>query len=267
MVSTGGEYYLGLDIGSLSTKCVVIDAEREIVQTHVTATGCSPGRTGRAVYDDLLARAGIRDGLRGVVATGYGRVSIDFASKRFTEIACHARGAHHHNPCVRTVVDIGGQDSKVIKLNEGGDVIDFCMNDKCAAGTGKFLEIMAKTLTVDLVDLGPVAAASRAPCALSSTCSVFAESEVVSLLAEGASREDILAGVCRSVARRVGNMAVRMGLDGDVVFVGGVSKNVGVRRELQEFLGIEFFELPGDPQLNGALGAALLAKEADHGNQ
>jgi predicted CoA-substrate-specific enzyme activase len=202
-----------------------------------------------------------------VVATGYGRVSIDFASKRFTEIACHARGAHHHNPCVRTVVDIGGQDSKVIKLNEGGDVIDFCMNDKCAAGTGKFLEIMAKTLTVDLVELGPVAAASRAPCALSSTCSVFAESEVVSLLAEGASREDILAGVCRSVARRVGNMAVRMGLDGDVVFVGGVSKNVGVRRELQEFLGIEFFELPGDPQLNGALGAALLAKEADHGNQ
>jgi predicted CoA-substrate-specific enzyme activase len=165
------------------------------------------------------------------------------------------------------VVDIGGQDSKVIKLNEGGDVIDFCMNDKCAAGTGKFLEIMAKTLTVDLVELGPVAAASRAPCALSSTCSVFAESEVVSLLAEGASREDILAGVCRSVARRVGNMAVRMGLDGDVVFVGGVSKNVGVRRELQEFIGIEFFELPGDPQLNGALGAALLAKEADHGNQ
>ena len=196
MVSTGGEYYLGLDIGSLSTKCVVIDAEREIVQTHVTATGCSPGRTGRAVYDDLLARAGIRDGLRGVVATGYGRVSIDFASKRFTEIACHARGAHHHNSGVRTVVDIGGQDSKVIKLNEGGDVIDFCMNDKCAAGTGKFLEIMAKTLTVDLVELGPVAAASRAPCALSSTCSVFAESEVVSLLAEGASREDILAGVC-----------------------------------------------------------------------
>jgi predicted CoA-substrate-specific enzyme activase len=201
------------------------------------------------------------------VATGYGRVSVDFAPRRFTEIACHARGAYHHNPQIRTVIDIGGQDSKVIKLNAAGSVVDFCMNDKCAAGTGKFLEIMARTLTVDLEDLGRVAAAATSPCALSSTCSVFAESEVVSLLAEGARREDLLAGVCRAVARRVGNMAARMGLEGDVVFVGGVSKNLGVRQELQEFLGIEFFEFPADPQLNGALGAALLAKEADHGDQ
>jgi predicted CoA-substrate-specific enzyme activase len=177
-----------------------------------------------------------------------------------TEISCYARGIHHLYPEVQTVIDIGGQDSKVVAVGPRGRPLDFAMNDKCAAGTGRFLEVMVRALQMELKELGPSALRARRAANISSTCTVFAESEVNSLVAEGADREEIVAGLCRAIAQRVGAMARRVGVEPPVAFAGGVAKNVGVVRALEEALGAQLV-VPEEPQIVGALGAALVARD------
>ena len=195
-----------------------------------------------------------------VVATGYGRDTVPFARESITEITCHAKGAHWVNSKTRTVIDIGGQDSKVIGMDEKGNVIDFVMNDKCAAGTGKFLDVLAAALNLPTSELGLVSQRGGSPCTISSTCTIFAESEVISLLASGESKENIVAGLHKSIAKRVASMGRQVSYREEVVFTGGVAKNIGVKKALEEEIGIRIF-VPPEPQIVGALGAALLAKE------
>lgn len=234
-----------------------------IVSHSLVATGAQPRAAGEAALERALAGSGgTREDVRCVVGTGYGRVNLPMADRTVTELTCHAKGAHYLNPEVRTVIDIGGQDSKVIHVDHEGNMIDFAMNDKCAAGTGRFLEVMTRALELTLEELGESALQARRPCAITNTCAVFAESEVISLLASGEAKVDIAAGLHRAIAQRVGNMARRLGVLSSVAFVGGVAKNAGVRKALEEFLEIRFVPTELDPQLNGALGAAVLARES-----
>jgi predicted CoA-substrate-specific enzyme activase len=253
----------GVDIGSRTTKAVIVDGQDKVLADAIDLTGIRPATTGQAVLRQACEKVSIsREDIRRIVVTGYGRVSADFADKTITEITCHAKGVHFLAPSVNTVIDIGGQDSKVIKLDEMGKVADFAMNDRCAAGTGKFLELTARALETDLENFGALYEKSKKPCSISSVCTVFAESEVISLLAEGNALEDIVSGLHQAIAKRVGNMALRLGVEEDVAFTGGVAKNTGVVGALEEELMVEFHPLSYSPQLAGALGAAMLAKEA-----
>ena len=195
-----------------------------------------------------------------IVATGYGRNSVDFAHKAVTEITCHAKGAYFQNPAIRSIIDIGGQDSKAIALNEAGGVREFAMNDKCAAGTGRFLEVMARALEVDLDGFGAMSLTAENPARISSLCTVFAESEVISLISKGARRADIIAGIHESVAARVAAMANRVGVTAPVMMTGGVAHNIGVVRALEAKLGYPI-EVSAYAQENGALGAACIAAD------
>lgn len=252
--------FAGIDVGSLTAKSVLIGNEG-IISYSIIDTGSDPKKAGEKVFDKVLRDTGYKsEEISYIVGTGYGRVSLLFVDRTVTELTCHARGAHYLDPSIRTVIDIGGQDSKVIKLDKDGSMSDFVMNDKCAAGTGRFLEVMARALEVDLEELGQFSLRSRKPCSINSTCTIFAESEVVSLSASGEEKEDIAAGLHRAIARRVGNMAKRLCIEKNIVFVGGVAKNAGVRNALEEFLEVHFTPLSEDPQIIGALGAALLAK-------
>jgi predicted CoA-substrate-specific enzyme activase len=194
------------------------------------------------------------------VSTGYGRENVRNRTKAVTEITCHARGAHTLHPEARSVIDIGGQDSKAIALEPDGRVRRFEMNDKCAAGTGRFLEVMARTLEVDLKDFGPIALTARKPAAISSTCTVFAESEVISLLAQDMEVPEILAGLCLAIAQRVNSLASRVGMHPQVMMTGGVAKNAGVVKAIEEKVGYPVM-VPDEPQTIGALGAALFARD------
>jgi predicted CoA-substrate-specific enzyme activase len=253
--------FAGIDIGSLSTKAALM-RDGNIICHCIMQTGCAPQSTASLAFDEIIKSTGSRrEQIACVVGTGYGRVNLSFANQTFTELTCHAKGAHYLNPAIRTVIDMGGQDSKIIRIDKDGNMIDFCMNDKCAAGTGRFLEVMARALEISMEDFGPCSLNSSTPCSITNTCAVFAESEVVSLLAAGQARQDIAAGLHVGIAQRVGNMARRIGIEGEVVFVGGVAKNTGVRNALEQFLGIQFVSIKHDPQINGAIGAALLAGE------
>lgn len=252
----------GIDVGSLTAKAILYDsgADRVVGRSLVSLTH-DPAQAGQVALTQALKEAGVEQAQLGATtATGYGRIALQFATYRITEISCHARGVHHLLPAVRTVVDVGGQDSKVTRLDEAGRALDFEMNDRCAAGTGRFLEVMAGALGVDLAGLSQFALASASPASLSSTCTVFAESEVVGLLAQGRERADLAAGLCLAVARRVAAMTQRLGLEPEVAFTGGVALNEGVRTALVDVLGVPV-TVPPDPQLTGALGAALLAFE------
>jgi predicted CoA-substrate-specific enzyme activase len=252
--------FLGIDIGAVSAKAVIVRGGASCAQA-VRDTGSSVARVADEIMKGVLAAAGMSAGdLNGVVATGYGRTAVGFADKKVTEITCHARGVCHLIPDVRTVIDIGGQDSKAMRLDEEGRVADFVMNDKCAAGTGRFLEVMARALEVPLDDLGSLARASLNPCPISSLCTVFAESEVVFLRGEGRAREDIAAGIHGAIASRVAAMLSQMGLEETVALTGGVARNSGVVRALCDELQIAV-RVPEHPQLTGALGAALIAAE------
>ncbi|MFA5033118.1 MAG: acyl-CoA dehydratase activase [bacterium] len=253
--------FAGVDIGSLVTKAVVL-GDNKIVGYAIVNSRIEPGKAGEQALEQAIIKSGCSSkDIEYIVATGYGRNSFSIANKSITELTCHATGAHYLNPKIRTVIDIGGQDSKVIKLDENGKMVDFAMNDKCAAGTGRFLEVMANALEVKLEDMGKVSLGANKPCLLSTTCTVFAETEVISLIASGAGKENIIAGLSESVARRVGSMAKSLGVQEKVVFVGGVAKNTGVKKALEEYLGIKFVVNSIDPQINGALGAAILAAE------
>jgi predicted CoA-substrate-specific enzyme activase len=253
-------YAVGIDIGSTSGEALILNGN-EVVAWSIVETGYNSRRAADLALDEVLAGSGLaREGLRPIVATGYGRVAVAFADRQVTEISCYARGIHHLYPQVQTVIDIGGQDSKVVAVGPGGRPLDFAMNDKCAAGTGRFLEVMARALQLDLAEIGPNALRARRAADISSTCTVFAESEVISLVARGVDREEILAGICQAIARRVGAMARRVGVVPPVAIAGGVAKNVGVVNALEQFLGEELL-VPPEPQIVGALGAALLARD------
>jgi len=249
---------VGIDVGSISAKAAVIENGNLLAGT-VILTGYNAKNAGKKVFDILLSKLGVKsEAIDRVVATGYGRNSVEFADKAITEITCHAAGAHFQDPAVRSVIDIGGQDSKAISLDNEGRVNDFAMNDKCAAGTGRFLEVMARALEVDLDAFGDMSLKADAPAAISSLCTVFAESEVISLIARGEKRENIIAGIHESIGSRVLAMAKRVGVAEPVMMTGGVAKNIGVVKALENRAGVAIKVSP-NAQINGAIGAALLA--------
>ena len=255
------KYFAGIDIGSLTCDAVIINEEAEIVSSAIVLTGARSRNAIETAFAMAAEGAGIgQDDVSGLVSTGYGREQVEGRRKSITEISCHARGAHYLFPETSLILDIGGQDSKTIRVGEGGRVLDFAMNDKCAAGTGRFFEVMARALEVDLDDLGKLAAKSTKSLSISSMCTVFAESEVVSLVARGEKVEDIVNGLCRAVAERTRALAQRVGVTPEVTMTGGVAKNLGVVRALEELLE-QTFNIPDEPQLAGALGAALFARE------
>jgi len=248
----------GIDIGSITAKAAVM-REGVLLGTRVIFTGYSSEAAGRRVFDELLGELGLATtAIGGIVATGYGRKSVTFADKAVTEIMCHAAGAHYLDPSVRSLIDIGGQDSKAVVMDEKGRVKNFTMNDKCAAGTGRFLEVMARALEADLDEFGSLSLKAERPAQISSLCTVFAESEVISLIAKGESRENIIAGIHRAIASRVSAMASRIGLTAPVMMTGGVARNAGVVRALEAAIGMPVVVSP-HAQVNGAIGAACLA--------
>lgn len=250
----------GVDIGSLTAKAVVLE-DSGIIATSLVFTGYNSRQAGRRTLDMALEEAGLAESdLACIVATGYGRLSADFTDEKVTEITCHARGAHFTNPEARTVIDLGGQDSKAIAIDDRGKVLDFVMNDKCSAGTGRFLEVMAHALEIELDDLGALSLQSKSPAAISSVCTVFAESEVVSRVAEGVSKVDIVAGIHQAIASRIYAMAVRIPIEQKIIMTGGVAWNQGVVRALEKRFSSDIL-VPEMPQHTGALGAAFIAAE------
>jgi predicted CoA-substrate-specific enzyme activase len=251
----------GIDVGSRTTKVVILSG-KHILASTVLDTGVVAQKAAETALMRAVQQAGIDPGSLGaVVGTGYGRVSLSFTDKTATELSCHARGCHFINPAVRTVIDVGGQDSKVIRLDADGRMVDFVMNDKCAAGTGKFLEMVARTLDLQVAEMAGMRSDRARACAINNMCVVFAETEIISLLAGGQAPQDVVAGIHQAFATRIGNMAKRLGILKQAVFVGGVAKNAGLANALAEYLGESFAPLGIDPQLTGALGAAVLAQD------
>ncbi|MFP4475453.1 MAG: acyl-CoA dehydratase activase [Desulfatibacillaceae bacterium] len=258
-------YFAGIDIGSLSTEAVLVDEAGKVLASRIAETGANAVAAGEACFHGLLEQAGLgRADVGMAVATGYGRVSAPFADAKVTEITCHARGVKSMYPCARTVLDIGGQDSKAMRLDGSGAVVDFAMNDKCAAGTGRFLEVMARALGVDLDSMAEVSARSTQKVTVASICTVFAESEVISLVARATPIPDILAGIHDAVAARTMPLLQRVGTAPDVVMCGGVAKNRAVVDRFTERLGMRVL-VPEEPRLTGAIGAALIARDRHPG--
>ena len=255
-------YCGGVDVGSTQTKAVIIDEGGAIVARCLTDTGANVTEAAQKAFDTALASGGIAaDAVRYVVGTGYGRYRVTFGDKQVTEISCHGRGAVHMFPGTRTVIDMGGQDSKAIRVGADGEIVDFCMNDKCAAGTGRFLGAAAKALGLTLDELGPTALRATKPVRISTTCTVFAESEVLSWLGKGRSVEDILWGVHKSIATRSFGLLRRVGVVDQISFTGGVACNPGMVKALEEALG-KTLNVSADSHYMGALGAALFARDA-----
>ncbi len=254
-------YTMGIDVGSASSKVVILKDGKDVVATEVVQVGT--GSTGpKKAMERAFETSGLKqEDISFTVATGYGRFSLDNADKQMSEISCHAKGIYFLVPTARTIIDIGGQDAKAIRLDNNGGIKQFFMNDKCAAGTGRFIEVMARVLETTLDEMAGLdeQAAETAP--ISSTCTVFAESEVISQLSKGTSRNNIARGVHMSVASRACGLAYRGGLEKDVVFTGGVAKNAGVVRAVSSVLKTDVIVAP-NPQTTGALGAALFAYEA-----
>ena len=251
---------IGIDVGSITTKAAAVE-DGKLICDNVMMTGYNAAKAAKTVYDGILAELGVEPSvIHGVVATGYGRNSVEFAKRKVTEITCHAAGAYYLNPKIRSVVDIGGQDSKAIVLDETGRVKDFVMNDKCAAGTGRFLEVMARALEVDLEAFGAISFQSQDQASISSLCTVFAESEVISLISKGEKRENIIAGIHEAIVARVVSMAGRVGLIEPVMMTGGVAKNIGVVRAFEKKIG-KSIEVSAKAQVVGAIGAALIAMQ------
>ena len=251
-------YTLGIDIGSTTSKCAVLKDGEELVATSLRVGGMGTEGPQEAL-DDLWADSGLRrEEMARTIVTGYGRKNYEGADGEVSELTCHAMGGRFVFPGLRTVIDIGGQDAKIISLTEDGRMANFVMNDKCAAGTGRFLDVMASILRMDVSELAPCAAQSTQPASISSTCTVFAESEVISQLASGVKRPDLVAGICQSVATRVAALARRAGVREMVCMSGGVARNGAVRRGLEECLNVS---IAYDPRCQhfGAIGAALWA--------
>ena len=251
-------YTLGIDIGSTASKCIMLAAGKEIVAKSLISVGAGTSGPQRAISEVLEQAGKTKEEMAFVLATGYGRNSLEgIADTQMSELSCHAKGATFLFPQVHTVIDIGGQDVKILQV-ENGVMTNFVMNDKCAAGTGRFLDVMARVLEVKVEDLGTLGAQSTKTVEISSTCTVFAESEVISQLSMGTDKRDIINGIHHSVAARVTGLAHRVGIRDQVVMTGGVAQNSGVVKALEESLGHEVHISPLT-QYNGALGAALFA--------
>jgi predicted CoA-substrate-specific enzyme activase len=254
-------YTIGIDIGSMSTNGILLNEKKEILSSIIIPTGASSKKAADKTFHQILTEHKLTEkDIDYIVATGYGRIKVPFANEVVTEITCHAKGANYFFPKSRTIIDIGGQDSKVIKVDANGNVLDFVMNDKCAAGTGRFLEVMARTLEIDLEEMGPISLNGKNNVSVSSLCTVFAESEVVSLIGADHKTADICKGLHLSIAKRITAQVKRIGLEEEIVMTGGVAKNIGVVTELEKNLGCKIW-ISEEPQINGALGAALIALE------
>ena len=253
--------FAGIDAGSRSIKAVLFDCRQSrVLASGLADQGVEQPRLSTELFERLLRDAGLeRRQISGIVATGYGRNTVRFADTTITEITCHARGVHQLEPDARTVIEIGGQDSKVIALEDGGRVRDFAMNDRCAAGTGRFLEMVATRLDMNWEKLSEVAQQSKKPALISNMCVVFAETEIIGLLADGKPLPDVVAGVQNAIATRVSALAGRL-ISSPVYFTGGVALQPGMARALEEVLSCPVRVAP-QPQFTGALGAALLAAE------
>lgn len=261
------EFYAGIDAGSTYTKTVIVDNNGTVMGHKIAPTGIDCSITARESFDNLCGELGISRSNIFVTSTGYGRRMIDFADQNVTEIKAHAAGGSRKlsdGRKIRTIIDIGGQDSKVILIDEEGEMINFAMNDKCAAGTGRFLEVIARVLQVKVNDLGELSSQAKAPCQINSLCAVFAESEVISLLARKNKRSDIIAGIHRSLARRISSMARKTGVEPEVLLTGGGGLNPGLIAALEDELMMDI-HVEGNPQLNGAIGAALIGKNSNGG--
>lgn len=251
----------GCDVGSLATKAVILNQKTLLAQCVVPSLA-DPAESARRAMDSALASSGLRlEDVSFCVGTGYGRERIPFVSKTVSEIACHAKGALWLLPTIRTVIDIGGQDCKAIRVDERGNVAKFITNDKCAAGTGRFLEVMAKILGVSLEELGTLKPGPGEPIQLASTCTVWAQAEVIHHLNARKSKADIASAVNRAMAGRVAILAKGVGVERDLCMTGGVAKNQGVVSALEQLLGVTVRRLRLDPQIIGALGAAIIARE------
>ncbi|MDY7034111.1 MAG: acyl-CoA dehydratase activase [Thermodesulfobacteriota bacterium] len=250
----------GIDIGSLSGETVILK-DREILSYSIVKTGADSAKTAQNAMDDALKKASISfNDIEYTIATGYGRVIVPFADQNITEISCHAKGANYLFPTVKTILDMGGQDCKAIRCNDIGKVTNFAMNDKCAAGTGRFCEVVAEVLDVPLEDIGEISLQAQKDAMVSSACAVFAKSEIVGLLRGGTPKSEILSGVHEAIASRVFALLQRVGIENDFVITGGIAKNIGVVKKIAQKVALEPL-ISDEPQIVGALGAALFAKE------
>ncbi len=254
-------YAAGVDVGSTQTKAVVIDEHGRIAGRALTMTGANVTKAAEDAFAVALKDGDLREEeVEFVVGTGYGRYKVTFGNTQVTEISCHGRGAVHMFPATRTVVDMGGQDTKAIRVSARGEIVDFCMNDKCAAGTGRFLGAASAALEIPLEQLGDTALRGERPVKISTTCTVFAESEVLGWLGKGKKIEDILLGVHQSIAGRSCGLLWRVGIEPEVTFTGGVAKNVAMIRSLEAALGTKV-NVSEESHYMGALGAALFAMD------
>jgi predicted CoA-substrate-specific enzyme activase len=253
-------YFAGVDIGSTMTKVVLTDKAGNLLSFIKGPTGAEHRQLANEVMTRALEEASLQiDDISYIVATGYGRLNVPFADRQITELSCHARGVSILFPNARTAIDIGGQDAKCMRIDKGR-LVNFVMNDKCAAGTGRFLEVTAATLAIKLEDMGGISLKATKRIPISNLCTIFAQQEVVALLSRGEKLENILAGLHDALASRVAALARRLGIEPDLVLTGGVAKNIGMVEAMRQNLGCEIF-VPEEPLLTGALGAAILAKE------
>jgi predicted CoA-substrate-specific enzyme activase len=251
----------GCDVGSLTTKAVILNNTRVIGHALIRSS-FNPEKSASAVMDMAMNTAGLTmKDIGFCVGTGYGRERIPFVGKAVSEIACHAKGAHWLLPSVRTIIDIGGQDCKAIRIDEKGNIVRFVTNDKCASGTGRFLEVMARLLGLELEDLGNLSAQATNPITLAATCTAWAQAEVIMHLNTNTSKADLASGINQAMAARVAILAKSVGVEKDVCMTGGVAKNAGVVEAMEKQLGVPMRRLKLDPQVMGALGAAVFAKE------
>jgi predicted CoA-substrate-specific enzyme activase len=254
-------HFAGVDVGSTQTKAVVIDENLKIVGKMLIDTGSDVTKAAEHAYDSALEDAGLSaKDVSYVIGTGYGRYKVNFGDDQVTEISCHGRGAIHMFPNTRTVLDMGGQDTKAISLSSSGEILDFCMNDKCAAGTGRFLGAAASALDIPLPKLGPTALMATRPVRISTTCTVFAETEILSWLGKGKKIEDVLMGVHQSISARSIGLLRRVGIEKELTFTGGVANNRGMVEVLNQKLGLEM-NVSDDSHFMGAIGAALFAMD------
>jgi benzoyl-CoA reductase subunit A len=251
----------GIDIGSLSTKVVLVE-ENDILAWALLPTGIDGTETARKLLDSILNEKGIVIGdIQYIVSTGYGRLEVPFAQANFTEISCHARGANWLCPEVRTILDMGGQDCKAIKCDERGNVLDFVMNEKCAAGTGRYLERVAATMEIPIEQIGPLSLQEvKEPVTISNYCAIFAQNDILSHLREGKNINDILAGAHDAISGRIYDLLERVGVVEVFTITGGISKNIGVVKRIEDKVGMKAY-IPFEPQIVGALGAAIFARD------
>lgn len=251
----------GIDVGSLTAEAVIFQND-QLAAWSIIRTGSDSPKTAQKALDEALAKTDIEQAeIQYTVATGYGRVVVPFANKNITEISCHAKGANWFFPKVRTVLDMGGQDCKAIRCNEVGKVKKFLMNDKCAAGTGRAMEVMAELLEVPLEEMGRLSLEiDGVPPPISNTCVVFAKSEVLSLIRQGTPRNLVLAGLCEATANRIKTLLNAVGMEEEFMVSGGISKNIGIIRRIEDKMGVKA-QMCFEPQIVGALGAALFARD------